>query len=315
VGGRARIDAAGKHSQGKAIWVIGGNDTLIENVELSGCRVPDKNGAGIRFEGRNLTLRYCYFHDNEEGILAADVAGSEMLIEYSEFARNAAGDGYSHNLYIDGGSRFTLRYCDVHHAREGHNVKSRAEENFIEYNRIMDEADGTSSYLIDLPNAGAAFLIGNVLQQGPLSPNTALVAYGAEGATNSSSNLFVINNTFVNDLGDGRFIEMFDVDTPAVLKNNIFCGGGTINTQSNDIESGNWEGDDPMLVDRAKYDYRLMSGSPCVDAGVDPDVAPERNVPLTPFFQYVQPSRSEPRVTRGWAIDIGAYELGAGGGA
>jgi len=30
--------------------------------------------------------------------------------------------------------------------------KSRAYENVILYNRIMDEPDGTSSYNIDLPN-------------------------------------------------------------------------------------------------------------------------------------------------------------------
>ena len=57
VHGRAHIDAAGANSEGKAIWVIAGNDTTIENVELSGARVPDDNGAGIRQEGAGLTLR------------------------------------------------------------------------------------------------------------------------------------------------------------------------------------------------------------------------------------------------------------------
>src|SRR5512139_284357 len=51
INGRAKIDAAGRDSEGKAIWVIGGNDTVIENIELSGCRVLHKNGAGIRQEG------------------------------------------------------------------------------------------------------------------------------------------------------------------------------------------------------------------------------------------------------------------------
>ena len=31
----------------------------------------------------------------------------------------------------------------------------------------MDEKDGSSSYAIDLPNGGLAFVIGNVIQQGP----------------------------------------------------------------------------------------------------------------------------------------------------
>src|SRR5947207_12487138 len=69
IGGMAHVDAAGKNAQGKAIWVITGKNTYIENVEFSGCTVPDHNGAGIRQEGDNLELRHCFFHDNEDGVL------------------------------------------------------------------------------------------------------------------------------------------------------------------------------------------------------------------------------------------------------
>ena len=44
----------------------------------------------------------CYFHDNQDGILANAVVGSSILIEYSEFYKNGAGDGQSHNMYING---------------------------------------------------------------------------------------------------------------------------------------------------------------------------------------------------------------------
>src|SRR5262249_24065142 len=71
-GGRAKIDAAGNNAQGKAIWVIAGDNTTIEHIELSGATVVDMNGAGIRQEVTNLTVRDCYFHDNEDGILAGD---------------------------------------------------------------------------------------------------------------------------------------------------------------------------------------------------------------------------------------------------
>jgi len=59
VNGRPKIDAAGQSSGGKAIWVISGDDTTVENVELSGATVADANGAGIRQEGTNLTVRGC----------------------------------------------------------------------------------------------------------------------------------------------------------------------------------------------------------------------------------------------------------------
>ena len=65
VGGRPHFMAAGAHAGGKAIWVIKGNDVRVENIEFSGARVPDLNGAGIRFEGTNLTISRSYFHDND----------------------------------------------------------------------------------------------------------------------------------------------------------------------------------------------------------------------------------------------------------
>src|SRR5690349_404830 len=65
LGGRAHLRADGAHAEGKAIWVIKGNDTTIEGLEFSGATVPDHNGAGVRLEGAGLVVRDCYFHDNE----------------------------------------------------------------------------------------------------------------------------------------------------------------------------------------------------------------------------------------------------------
>src|SRR3954447_16449984 len=45
VNGRARIDAAGQSSGGKAIWVLHGADTVVRDVELTGAAVADRNGA------------------------------------------------------------------------------------------------------------------------------------------------------------------------------------------------------------------------------------------------------------------------------
>ena len=69
VGGRANIKANGRAAEEKGIWVIKGDKTTVENIEFSGARVPDRNGAGIRQEGSGLTIRNCYFHHNENGIL------------------------------------------------------------------------------------------------------------------------------------------------------------------------------------------------------------------------------------------------------
>ena len=93
VGGRVILDAAGKAAEGKGTWVIHGNTTTVENLEFVGAKVGDKNGAGIRQEGRGLTVRHCVFRDNQNGILAGNSPESVIDIEESEFAHNGAGDG------------------------------------------------------------------------------------------------------------------------------------------------------------------------------------------------------------------------------
>src|SRR4051812_37661402 len=65
----ARLQAPALIANGKAIWVIQGKNTVVENIEFSGAKVPDMNGAGIRQEGDDLTVRHCRFIGNEDGIL------------------------------------------------------------------------------------------------------------------------------------------------------------------------------------------------------------------------------------------------------
>ena len=60
-----------------------------------------------------------------------------MLVEYTEFHHNGAGDGYSHNFYIGQVRSFTLQFCSSRQAKVGHLAKSRAQANFILYNRLM----------------------------------------------------------------------------------------------------------------------------------------------------------------------------------
>jgi hypothetical protein len=312
VGGRAKLDAQGKNAAGKGIWVISGQNTTVENLEFSGASVPDQNGAGIRQEGDNLTVRGCYFHDNENGILTGASAQSRILIEYSEFSQNGFGDGYSHNMYIGNVARFTLRYSYSHDSKVGHLVKSRAAENFITYNRLSSER-GSTSYELDLPNLGLSFVIGNVIQQGENGENPSLLSYGLEGTTpgNPKHQLYVVNNTFVNDRPNGgTFVNIGTaVAEPALLQNNVFAGPGTVTNQANSISTSNFSGGDPRFVDRAAFDYTLGTGSPCIDQGSAAVMA--AGVALTPDWQYVHPANARARVGVG-TIDIGAFEFDAG---
>lgn len=305
VNGRPRIDANGASAQGKAIWVISGADTTIENVELSGCHVPDMNGAGIRQQGTNLTVRHAWFHDNENGILAGEDVASTITIEYSEFAHNGAGDGFSHNLYIGHVGHLVFRANWSHDAIVGHLLKSRAARNDILYNRLTGEA-GNESYEINLPNGGLTYVIGNLIQQPSTTQNSAMLDYLSEGAgSNTDFRLFVVNNTFVNDRGGGTFLQVGG-STPALARNNIFFGGGTISTQAGAVLDHNYAGSADLFVDAAHYDYRLRADAGAViDQGADPGSG--GGEALQPASIYVHPANVAARIVSG-AIDIGAYE-------
>lgn len=312
-GARAHIDAGGQNSQGKAIWVISGANTTIENIEFSGAAVVDQNGAGIRQQADNLTIRNCYFHDNQEGILTDASLTSTITIEFSEFAYNGFGDGQSHNVYIGNIGTLIFRYNYSHHAIAGHLLKTRAANNFIIANRLSDEATGESSYQIDVPNGGLTYIIGNVIEQGPQNQNSTFIAYLEEGtnAGNPDHHMYVINNTFANDAPTGTFIQPAAVsDLPVVITNNIFFGPGTVTSQSSAIQSHNFAGN-PNFVNSSVYDYHLTAGSPAIDAGIDP--GSNGTFSLTPPFQYVHPACAEGRTTVS-TIDMGGYEFGGGTG-
>ena len=305
VGGRAHLRANGAHAEGKAIWVIKGNDTRIESVEFSGAKVPDQNGAGIRLEGAGLTVRDCYFHDNENGILTGVNPASDIVVEHSEFAHNGFGDGQSHNLYIGSARTFTLRFSYVHHAIVGHNVKSRALRNHITHNRIMDENDGRSSYAVEFPNGGLAFVIGNVIQHGPATENSTIVSYGAEGLKYPLNELYFVNNTVVNDRpADGRFLFVRGGADAARIVNNVFSGRGDVLSGPGELRN-NVAAAKTDFVDPARFDYRLKAGAAAIGRGIDPGSA--YGFDLRPTAEYAHKAGKRARNSSG-SLDVGAFE-------
>lgn len=312
VNGRPKIDAAGKNAMGKGIWVVTGNNIVIENVEMFGAKVPDQNGAALRLEGTNFTLRSSFLHGNENGILANANTASNILVEYSEFARNGFGTGYTHNLYIGNVGSLTFRYNYSHDAHVGHNLKSRALVNTIAYNRFSSLPDGQAgsgkpSYEVNIPNAGTSYIIGNVIQQPASNSNPGMLAYGEEGASNPGHDLYVINNTFLNDDSSrGTFVLVgTGVTKPALLQNNIFAGTGTLVTQTTAIEKTNYRAAAPGFVNRTAFDLR-PTGTLVVNAGSAPGVS-ATGVALAPAAQYKHVASGETRTVSG-ALDIGAYE-------
>ncbi len=234
VGGLAHMAAGGNAAGGKAIWVFRGDNITVENVELSGCEVPDRNGAGIRFEGANLIIRNSYIHDNQMGILTSRNFKSDILIEYSEFADNIvdyeATGSLGHNIYVGEARNFTLRGSYVHGASIGHNVKSRAHFNRIEAcwihdsaNRELDLVDGAGN--TDVPGSHAV-LVGNLIVKArEMSGNRTVIHFGQDGGKDHQGTIWLVHNTIVTPY-IGPVVELSAPGTSAEFHGNIVHGAG-----------------------------------------------------------------------------------------
>lgn len=289
VGGPVRLLAKGASAEQKAIWVIRGGRILIENIEFSGARVPDKNGAGIRFEEGELTIRHCRFFDNENGLLSAGDPESTLIIENSEFGHNGAGDGYSHNLYVGAIKKLRVTGSYFHHANVGHLLKSRARENHILYNRLTDETGGRASYELEFPNGGTAYVIGNIIEQSATTENPALISFGAEGYKTPKNALYLVNNTLANHRPEGgTFLVVKPGPINVTAYNNLLLGKRPLNTGIDGlfINNPNVEARTFVLADR--HDYRVIRDSGLDRTYVSPPAI--TGISLAPQQEYVHPA-------------------------
>jgi hypothetical protein len=179
----------------------------------------------------------------------------------------------------------------------------------------MDEQDGTSSYAIDLPNGGVSYVMGNTIQQGENTDNSQIVVYGAEGLNHSKNEIYVVNNTIVNDRSSAVFLNVANGVQKALFANNLLVGSG-------DISHGPVEkvtnlhipklnrvltffAKDPAFIDRANFNYRIKRDSPARNAGST--LKSVNGFSLTPVWEYKHPMKKEKRNNKG-KIDIGAFE-------
>jgi len=321
IGGRPRLEAgsiiANDATNGKGIFVISGANVTVDNIEFANAAVIDRNGAGIRQEGANLKIFRCKFVGKEMGILCGNIANCKTTIEYSEFFNGGStfNPGYQHNIYINHIDTFVFQYNYSHDAiAEGHELKSRATNNIIRYNRIANEVS-TDSRTIDLPNGGTAIIVGNIIEQGPNSANTNLFGYGLEGLSNPAPhNVWICNNTFINKKTTGSFIHVQSGTDTLFVKNNIFGGSVTsgiiagipdfLDSTHNLIQS---KIADIGFVDPSKYNYHLLTQSSAKNKGIS--ITNKANsYDLQPNKMYKDTCNFENRTIYN-TIDIGAFEF------
>jgi hypothetical protein len=212
--------------QNKGIFVTVGDDITIRGITFTGARASAHNGAGIRAQGTNLTLIGTVFLDNENGILAAPNPASTIRILDSEFRENGTcARECAHGIYINKVALLDVersRFTDQH---IGHHIKSRALRTRLIDDTITDGPEGTSSYLIDLPNGGDILIRGCVLEKGPKSDNpVTAVIIGEEKPINPTPRIELRDNRFRNDLPKPTIFLFNVTSVPAELVGNQFTG-------------------------------------------------------------------------------------------
>ena len=294
INGRPRLVAAGQAVEGKGIWVIRGGDIVVENIEFTGARVPDRNGAGIRLDRGKVTIRRCVFTDNENGMLVGNDPSTILEIEDSEFGDNGAGDGQSHNLYVGTIQRFVVQGSYFHRARLGHLLKTRAQDNLIKYNRLSDEPGGRASYELEFPFGGLAHVVGNLIEQSEGTENSTIVSFGAEGYKWPRNELYLSHNTIVNNRAmGGVFIRVYQGSAYVKAINNILVGKGDL-----DIRSRGQEVSEDRRVDLndfvlpGRFDFRPKKASRAAGTAKDPGEA--GGMSLRPTREYTYPVGTAP---------------------
>lgn len=263
VNGAARLFAAGKVAEGKAIWVFKHGDFDVANVDFIGAKASDRNGAGIRLERGRLRIRDCLFWGNEMGLLTAGLPyanDTQLEIENSEFAYSHVQGRWGHNLYVGRIDRLRVTGSYFHHASRGHLLKSRAAVNEILYSRFTDEIGGRASYELDFPNGGQVELVGNIVQQQALTENGVMLAIGEEGNLWPRNSLRMSNNTFVNDLPiGGAFVRAAAGLQSFQASNNLLVGQGRYLVPEGALVFNDQRAEWTDLAQPSRLDYRLRA--------------------------------------------------------
>jgi hypothetical protein len=116
----------GKVCEEKAALVMRGQSMHVEGW-CSRMRAFDANGAGIRLERGDLTVREAWFRDSEQGILSANYPAGHVLIEQSRLPGWAAAiAGPARSLYFGDEASVIIRRSRFEEGTGGHYVKSHA---------------------------------------------------------------------------------------------------------------------------------------------------------------------------------------------
>jgi hypothetical protein len=259
--------------------LIEGN-TITDNIQ-SGCS-GGVGGGGIALVGDSAAVvRYNIIADNRPGSFGGGItlfAAGTPIIEHNLISGNAA---------IEGGGMWIVNYSDA----------------TIIGNVIVGNQAGSGGGIYWLVPSGfrGPILVNNTIADNSSPSGSAIFADGFDAAA------ALFNNNIVAAAGQTAvFCGNFnDLNPPIFRHNNVFSAtgehyGGICADQTG--LNGNISGD-PRFVDPAAGDYRLLPGSPSIDAG-------DNGAPALTAIDLDGGPRVVDGTGNGLAVvDIGAYEM------
>ncbi len=235
---RTLLDFKGKCPGGAAQGGIMKNvfDLTLANLEIcnvSNMNQGEGNAGGIYMVNQtfgNTTIRDCYVHDCDNGILDGSI-GNHVVLENVVVAMcgNGAG-GLTHNIYIGGVSSVTATNVLSFGTAQVHAFKSRAKRTTITNCVLIDGENGCpgGSSNLDLPDGGQVAVSGTTFMKGPNPNNDGnMVQFCTEPTNGGPNQLWPVNTlaisgcTFLNTCPPGAL-------TSSVTAVNLFGmpGGG-----------------------------------------------------------------------------------------
>lgn len=210
---------------GKAALVLTGNDVSIESIECRNMHVRDGNGACIRFEGNNLTVRNLYAHNSQSGIMTAKSDGF-LKVFYSRFDHLGARNGYAHAIYAKVGEFHFYRSAITSTKLQGSGIKSRSRKTIVEES-LLASVDGVDSRLIDAADYGELIVKKSILQQGINSSNSQAIAYGLEKNVHMYhpvNSITIVDNVFILDRKKSNVLISYTQPDSVKITNNEIIG-------------------------------------------------------------------------------------------
>ncbi|MBN2081373.1 hypothetical protein JW859_04105 [bacterium] len=324
-------DYNGVGSTPRAIFQFqpGADGCTVSGFELSGASNDSDNGAGVRINQANdITIRNCEIHDNDMGLMSngndTEDVSRNQLVEFCHVHHNGNWDhaGYNHNFYM-GGMSVTVRACEINHALTGHNYKSRARFNRLEWcylhdsaNREFDLVDGAGE--TDYAGADSVIIGCLIVKATAMDGNKTVIHWGQDGGNDHHGRLWLVNNTIVTPY-ISPVLDCSAVNASASINNNLIWDTNNGQTGQQLINARN--GAQLFNIDGSynwlPYGMQIAAGSSIVTGHVYTAASGEN----PPFAGGLNPNvatggwrlgATDPHVTACGAAGMGDLPVGVG---